>query len=180
MTRFASDPLLTIARGLVLILMTIMGIAAAAALIGAPLVAIFHDSKALNIADSSGVALSPEVIAALVVVLLLAAVILALAFIALRLLLRVVGTLAEGDPFVPANGERLTRMAWIMLAVQLLQIPLFGLGAWIEEGVDASGQDLHVAVNADFSALLLVLILFILARVFKKGAEMRAELEGTV
>ncbi len=30
------------------------------------------------------------------------------------------------------------------------------------------------------NGLLLMLILFILARVFRKGAEMRAELEGTV
>jgi hypothetical protein len=40
------------------------------------------------------------------------------------------------------------------------------------------GNDVDFGLS--FGGVLLALVLFILARVFRKGAEMRAELEGTV
>ena len=42
------------------------------------------------------------------------------------------------------------------------------------------GDTFVVDSGFDVNGLLLMLILFILARVFRKGADMRAELEGTV
>jgi hypothetical protein len=52
------------------------------------------------------------------------------------------------------------------------------IGGWIAQ-FDKSG---HVRIDAGISGngLLLVLVLFILARVFRQGTAMREELEGTV
>ena len=46
----------------------------------------------------------------------------------------------------------------------------------------ASADAASISVDADFSTngLLLALVLFILARVFRTGAKMREDLEGTV
>jgi hypothetical protein len=55
-----------------------------------------------------------------------------------------------------------------------------GIAAWLQPYAEKVGADF--TTNADFGGggLLLTLVLFILARVFRKGAEMRADLEGTV
>lgn len=180
MSRLTSDPLLSIARFLVIALMAVMGIAAVATVIAAPIVLVMHDHVLVEIASETGRNVPPQVVGAIVAVLLCAALALALTFFALRLLLRVVDSVAVGDPFVPANGKRLIRMAWLMFTVQIVQIPLFGVGTWLATALKEGHEDVHFAVDLDFSALVLVLILVVLARVFRKGAEMREELEGTV
>lgn len=182
MSRLTSDPLLSVSRGIVAFLMAVIGVAAVATLAAAPAVAIFRSRIVAEIASETGNAVPPETVPMIVGILLLAALLLGMVFLALRLLLRIVGTVAEGDPFVPENATRLTRMAWLMLAVQVVQAPIYGLAAWIESVAEpGSGDaDIDVAFNIDLSALILVLILFVLARVFAKGAQMRDDLEGTV
>lgn len=182
MSRLTSDPLLSVSRAIVAFLMAVMGIAAVATLTAAPVVAIFSSRIASGIAAETGRTVPPETVPIIVGILLLASLLLAMVFLALRHLRRIVDTVAKGDPFVPENAARLTRMAWLMLGVQVVQAPIYALGAWIESLVDAgSGDaDIDVALNIDLSALILVLILFVLARVFAKGAQMRDDLEGTV
>ena len=180
MPRLTSDPVLAIARGLVLFLTAVMAIASLGALIAAPVALVLRDRVLVELSEKTHVAVPPEAVGAIVIMLLLAAAALALSYFSLRLLLRVVDTVAQGDPFVPVNGSRLIRMAWLMLAVQIVQIPLFGLGGWLGKALDGGHDQIHIAVELDFSALVLVLILVVLARVFRKGAEMRADLEGTV
>ena len=106
---------------------------------------------------------------------------LGLAVYFLVLLLRIVGSVKEGDPFIAINAGRLSRMGWIALASQIATIPLAAIVLWIDELV-GDVEDVHIDTDLGVSGegLLLVLILFILARVFRKGAEMRDELEGTV
>ena len=72
-------------------------------------------------------------------------------------------------------------MAWLTLAIQLMAVPIALVGSWIEHAAEKMG-DLSINADADISTngLLLALVLFILARVFKTGAQMREELEGTV
>ena len=94
----------------------------------------------------------------------------------------IIATVGEGDPFAPANAQRLSRMAWLMLGVQVLTWPaaLFAaeLADWASQyedfTLDLSGD------GFDLTGILLVIILFILARVFRHGAAMREDLEGTV
>ncbi|MGV3511421.1 MAG: DUF2975 domain-containing protein [Novosphingobium sp.] len=91
----------------------------------------------------------------------------------------IVATVEEGDPFTPGNAGRLRAMAWLSVIIQLLSIPIGIVGAMLEK---ASADAASVNVDADFSTngLLLALVLFILARVFRTGAQMREDLEGTV
>ena len=100
------------------------------------------------------------------------------AFFFVRALRRIVATVSKGDPFVPDNADRLREMAWLALAGQVVMIPLFGLIVWF----DAFPQqaNIHYADNNSFGGLLLALLLFVLARVFRRGTEMRDDLEGTV
>lgn len=101
-----------------------------------------------------------------------------LLFVFFDRLLRIISTVKDGDPFVPENANRLNQMGWTMLAVQLLAIPLAGLGLFVAKTLEEQGGT--VDVGFDVSGMLLVIVLFILARVFKHGAAMREDLEGTV
>lgn len=94
----------------------------------------------------------------------------------LKQLQRLIASVSEGDPFIPVNADRLTRMGWLTIAIQLLAIPVNGIGSWLESAV----KQATVGFGISLSGFLLALVLFILARVYRRGAEMRAELEGTV
>lgn len=97
------------------------------------------------------------------------------ALLFIRKLLQVIRTVGEGDPFVIANAIRLQHMAWITVAIQLIGLvisaPLFVIGKLTK-------QDLGYELS--FEGIVTILLLFILARIFRRGAEMRADLEGTV
>lgn len=93
-------------------------------------------------------------------------------------LAKMIDTVGEGDPFTIANAGRLTRMAWLALAIELVSFVTSILGDWVERRFDPG----EVEFNSEFSltGIVLALVLFILARVFREGARMRDELEGTV
>lgn len=91
----------------------------------------------------------------------------------------IVRTVEQGDPFIPENATRLRTMAWLALAIQLASVPIGAIAAWIESSTEKMG-DIQVTADVSTNGLLLALVLFILARVFKTGAQMREELEGTV
>ena len=88
-------------------------------------------------------------------------------------LLAVVETVRAGDPFVPENAVRLMTIAWCALAIQLLHL-IFGVMA---ATVNAAGSN----VDWEFSlnGWLAVVLLFVLARVFEVGTQMREDL-GTM
>ena len=99
-----------------------------------------------------------------------------------RKLREIIKTVSSGDPFEPANSGRLDQMAWLMLAVQLLVLPAIPLALQLAKVGEEVGEDIGLNVDGglDLSGILLVIILFILARVFRHGTTMRADLEGTV
>ena len=72
-------------------------------------------------------------------------------------------------------------MAWLLLATQVLMIPVAGFGLMVAKWADEV-ENANVTIDAglDIEGLLMVIVLFILARVFKHGASMREDLEGTV
>jgi hypothetical protein len=92
---------------------------------------------------------------------------------------RIVLSVDEGDPFRPENARRLSRMGWLSLAGWALLIPIGVLAAWIGEVTEGIAQN-DVDVSADLNGLLLALVLFILARVFRQGALLREDVEGTI
>jgi Zn-dependent protease with chaperone function len=72
-----------------------------------------------------------------------------------------------------------------MLAVELLMLAMAGIGMRLLEvfepaKADGESSSFEFGFGFDFSGIILVVTLFILARVFRQGAEMRADLEGTV
>ena len=93
-----------------------------------------------------------------------------------------IDTVGKGDPFTPENAQRLKMMAWLALAMQLLVMAV----AWLRNytaaltmGIADSGLGIGFGRD-DIVGVMMVIVLFILARVFRHGAAMRADLEGTV
>jgi hypothetical protein len=119
-----------------------------------------------------------EITGAVLVVLVIAMASLALAYDFVTRLAQIIDTVGKGDPFTAENARRLTRMGWVALAIQLVELPGMLLSEWLKPQL-AEGT---FSVSSDFSltGIGLALVLFILARVFRKGTEMRDDLEGTV
>ena len=180
MNKYTKDPLLTIGTIIVLIGQGAMAIAALALVLAIPGVALFRDAITSQLRSSME---DPAFVFPLIEVtgiMLMALVVALLMFAFFELLRRIIATVGEGDPFQPVNATRLTKMAWLMLAVELMTFPIAGLAMrLIEIFEDVAGQS-EVVFGLDISSIVMIITLFILARVFRKGAEMRDELEGTV
>ena len=95
--------------------------------------------------------------------------------------LRKVVTSVGTDPFTRTNARRLMRMAWVATAWQACELALAFSGQSVNL-VSIPGLRLRTVEpqTVSIGGLLLVLILFALAKVFRTGAEIREELEGTV
>ncbi len=103
------------------------------------------------------------------------AAVLAIAVYILRKLQALVGT-ASADPFVPANAARLRHIGWALVAVQLLALPLGS----IARSIAVSTSQFADMGGINLQGILAILLAFVLAAVFERGAAMRDELEGTV
>jgi len=184
MTSITRDPLLAIAKGILWFLMAVMLLGGVASLCGIAFMHVFQHNMTLELAKDVPHVPMPAFLWAATAILACVIGLMAILFRMFQLLKRIVDTVGQGDPFVPENAGRLTRMAWLTLAVQVVTLPIEGIAHWIDKVVGDSPK-VHTnigAIDIGFSSngLLLMLILFILARVFRQGAAMRAELEGTV
>ena len=94
----------------------------------------------------------------------------------LKRLLAIVETVRAGDPFIAANASRLQAIAWVLFALNLLSIVI----GEIARTVSTPAHPLHLDAGFSINGWLAVLLTFLLARVFAKGALMREDLEGTV
>ena len=175
------DPLLSLGKGLTYFMQGVMAIAFAALLVAVPVLIIWQDDIAAELASELGQQAAAFPLWPAVSVLLLAAIAIAMVFVFFGRLRQIIATVGEGDPFVPENAERLTTMAWLLLGVQLLSIPIGGIGLMVARWADEVGhEDITIDAGLDITGLLMVVVLFILARVFRHGAAMREDLEGTV
>jgi Protein of unknown function (DUF2975) len=174
MSLLRSDPLLAAAKFLLILIGGIILFACVILIIG--LVAVLSAERAEVLAQIAKFG-APDwfywlVVGALVIV----AAILAAILQFLRLLFQMVTSVDRGDPFVPANADRLTQMAWLTIGVQLAIMAVWGMAQLVERYVDDSGVDSGLSLSGWFLAL----VLFILARVFRHGTDLRAEVEGTI
>ena len=167
------DPLLAAVRVVLFIAMGAMAVASAATLIAAPAIVLYRDAVLAQLAADGAPA---EALGALVAIIALVSLCAALGFLFFRHMYRIVGTVGEGDPFIPANARRLSAMGWIVVAVNVASIPLVSILRWLESVT----EHLHTDAGHDIDGLLLALVLFILARVFREGTRLRDEVEGTV
>ncbi len=88
----------------------------------------------------------------------------------------IVETVRAGDPFVAANADRLQRMAWALLGLQILALVIGAIG----KVASTPAHPLHLDAGFSLSGWLAVLLTFLLARVFAEGTLMREDLDGTV
>ncbi|QZD90571.1 DUF2975 domain-containing protein [Qipengyuania aurantiaca] len=178
MTKLTSDPLLALGKIVVILAQALMGLAAAAVAIGTPIVLLMKDKAQADLRAELG---NPDFIFpafSIAGLLILALAILLMAFFFFDRLRRIIDSVGAGDPFEPANATRLTAMAWLMLGIQLLAIPAAGLGLYLVKIMEET--EATVDASLDLSGIVMVVTLFILARVFRHGSAMRADLEGTV
>jgi hypothetical protein len=89
-------------------------------------------------------------------------------------------TASKGDPFIPDNARRLNAMAWLLLGSQVLTVIVGELRVYAFSLIDPQSESTWDISPNDLAGFLIVLVLFILARVFSHGAAMREDLEGTV
>lgn len=171
------DPLLTSARAVITLLMGLLVLAGVGALIGAPTMLAFKSSLLAEIARHSGHPVPEHVVIEIVGAVALVAVLAGLAFRFLHLLRRIIDSVALGNSFAMANADRLTQMGWITVLFQVVSIPMGALSHFVDLTVGGDGRP---NMGLSITGVLMAMLLFILARVFREGARMREDLEGTV
>ena len=181
MTHHPNDPLLLAGKFICLFMQGLMIFGGIILALLIPALLFFQDEVSAEFAAEVQGAIVDFPLAALMGLFLIGLAIVAALFFFFGKLRRIISTVGEGDAFQPANAERLQHMGWLMLATQLLVIPAAALGIYFARFADEV-EDANVEFNGDidFTGILLVIILFILARVFRHGAAMRDDLEGTV
>ena len=176
-----NDLLLLAGKVLTVLAQAIMGIAATALLIAIPAIIFFNDKIDAEVAAEVGVAAGPFPVWPTVGAMAIGLVIVALIFVFFGKLRAIIATVGDGDPFVPENADRLNLMAWLLLGTQIAMIPAMGFGLMVAKWADeVENADVTIDAGLDIEGILMVIVLFILARVFKHGASMREDLEGTV
>lgn len=182
MTIHPKDNLLLFGKLLARLLQGASGLAGGIVLLLVPVVVLISQGLLPGWGGEQGsdtIKASPSAVIAIFAML---ALILAAMFLFFGKLHAIIASVGEGDPFTPGNAKRLDAMAWLFLAVQLL----FLLVGWVRlhlanrlgEGTD--GPDRLDIGLYDVDAIVIIVVLFILARVFRHGAAMREDLEGTV
>ena len=170
------DPLLaagkivtTLVSALLLLVAVVLVITIPALLFSYKHVAQALDGNAANL---------PLVLTAIAGLLALGAAVMAAAFKFFRYLGKIIDTVGQGDPFVNENANRLEKMGWIAAAFQVAAIPMTMAVAYLQ--TQFPDQDIRLDIELSPTGILLAIVLFILARVFRQGSAMRDELEGTV
>jgi Protein of unknown function (DUF2975) len=131
------------------------------------------------IAQATGVRMTADEIARIALTAHLSAIAaLVLIQLILRALRRVITSARVGDPFIEANAAELVRVAWLLLGVEVLDTlikPMVYLLAPV-----AVRAKMHDLIHISMIGLFTVLLIFVLAQIFRRGSEMRAELAGTI
>ena len=83
-------------------------------------------------------------------------------------------TLTAGDPFHPDNVRRLRVVGLMLAGLELGRYLIWALGSSLLPGVD------RVEPNFSLTAWFSVLVVFVLAEVFREGARLRREAELTI
>lgn len=94
---------------------------------------------------------------------------------------RVFATLTQGDPFRPENVRRLRRIGFILGGLELLSYAVRAALAWVDH-LGVAGDLEFRSLGEDFNLTIwfAVLVVFVLAEVFREGARLRREAELTI
>jgi hypothetical protein len=176
MSNVAQNRILRITRWLVYLL---MGLVAAAGIILAAMsvaLPVFWTSAVEELARKQPDVDVSTLLPQLLFVFAFAVMTLGLIWTIMRKLLVIIATVETGDPFVHANAVRLKAIGWMMIALQIVGIPLAIAAGEVADQFGDSDTGLDMGIGG----VLGILLVFILAGIFERGAEMREELEGTV
>lgn len=178
MSRIPKDPLLLVARLLLKFFIILFSAALVARLIAALAISFPYAQRQIADFGLADGAKPWDFTQRLAVMLVLVLVLFGGVFLFALFLRKVMDTVSTGDPFTSENADRLQNMGWIMVVLTFAIPPIPYVIDWINELL----EEKSTANNLEFSGngLLLALVLFILARVFRQGAAMRSDLEGTV
>jgi hypothetical protein len=135
-----------------------------------------HDVSRMEVLPIGGVALLGGLLSLLLIL------------FALRAAAGIVRSAIGGDPFVEANATRLARIGWFLTALIVVQfatkLAVDGMVGRLAAVHHLSLEKLsfHFSGGSDFSpvGVLAVLLIFVLAQIFRHGSAMRDELQGTV
>jgi hypothetical protein len=95
----------------------------------------------------------------------------------------IIASAISDDPFVDENADRLSRIGWLLVGLASLQAAAGMIIQPLAEKIEAASPDIHIGDldgGVSPTSILTILLVFVLAQIFRRGAEMRSELEGTV
>ena len=87
---------------------------------------------------------------------------------------RIFTTLTAGDPFHPDNVARLRLIGLMLAGLELGRYAFWAVSAWLLPGVN------RIEPSMSLTAWFSVLVVFVLAEVFREGARLRREAELTI
>jgi hypothetical protein len=165
--------LLRLATGICILLIAVLGLAMGALELAA--LGLFHLPIPAN--EMHGLSMT-DILGAATIAITGGVICIALAAWMFILTTRIIDTASTGDPFVTRNADRLNHIGFLLLAVQAVGVVVDALMNLFPKNITD-----NVSIGYDgFSAagILAALLIFVLAQIFRRGSEMRAELEGTV
>lgn len=135
-------------------------------------------TSSLHLQFNGHILVSPVPPLALAAVLMGAEVYIACLVVILNRLRRVMETLTLGDPFRPENVGRLRLIGAVLVALELSSYGVRAILAWTApvRKLDAPSRDTWFNPTVWFA----VLVVFVLAEVFREGARLRREAELTI
>lgn len=86
---------------------------------------------------------------------------------------KILQTLVDGDPFVPENAGRLTRLALIVAGMELAGYLISFVANMIHVGT-------NVGISVNLASWVAVITLFVLSQVFAEGTRLREEEKMTI
>src|SRR5215472_3906432 len=89
-----------------------------------------------------------------------------------RALRRVVASASVGDPFIEANAAELVRVAWLLLGVDVIAALIKPMVYLLAPATVRA--KVHDVVHISVTGLFAVLLIFVLAQIFRRGSDMRA------
>jgi magnesium-transporting ATPase (P-type) len=176
MTQNPDNSILRITRLLVYLIMGFVALAGIALVAMSVALPFFWTEAVAEIVKNKPEAQTANLMPWLMVIFALLVMTIGLVWTMMRKLLAIIGSVENADPFVAANAIRLRAIGWLMVGVQIIGIPLATTAGHVADmfGDNDVGHDFPI------NGILAILLVFILAGIFERGAEMREELEGTV
>jgi hypothetical protein len=176
-----NDLLLLAGKSLTLLIQGVMALAAGVVALVAVSLPFVEGSINAEVRAEFGPDAAALPLGALIALLAVVCVLCVLVFLFFGKLRGIIDTVAAGDPFVPQNADRLSAMGWIQIGIYALSFAATGTAAYVASWANQFTEtSIKGGFDLDVAPVLLVLVLFILARVFRHGAAMREDLEGTV